>query len=153
MNNSSVTTSSMSWFFSYIYTVEGLVVAVFCTALALSIFSDAKLRGQKEYVIIAGSAAFDALFGLGYTGAGIWRLFIYYSETFSAPVANQQSAKEPVQLLRLSRSGRPAVESSPRHLSASSGSILRRVQAALEPMEEVSQRKHPEHHRISLSVL
>uniref|UniRef100_A0A915D846 Uncharacterized protein n=1 Tax=Ditylenchus dipsaci TaxID=166011 RepID=A0A915D846_9BILA len=79
---SSVTTESISFIPSYIYTVEGLVVAVFCTALALSIFSDAKLRGQKEYVIIAGSAAFDALFGLGYTGAGIWRLFIYYSETY-----------------------------------------------------------------------
>ena len=65
----------------YMYFIEGFILIVFNGILAVSIFSHRTLRSQKEYIIFAANMIFDAIFGLTYFSAGVYRLFfVYYVE-------------------------------------------------------------------------
>lgn len=77
---SNITTASMDIIIYYLYVIESPILIVFSFLLAFSIFNNKFLREQKEYVIFAGSSLFDAIFGLAYFCAGIWRTIIYYTE-------------------------------------------------------------------------
>uniref|UniRef100_A0A914CTS5 Uncharacterized protein n=1 Tax=Acrobeloides nanus TaxID=290746 RepID=A0A914CTS5_9BILA len=77
---SNTTTASLFVGTYYAYVVEGAILLFFNLYLALVIFFTKRLRSQKEYVVIASNMMFDAIFGLGYFIAGIYRLQIYYTE-------------------------------------------------------------------------
>lgn len=75
-----IPTSSLDIGSYYAYVIEGLILIAFNGILAASIFATV-LRSQKEYIIFATNMLFDAIFGLTYFSAGLYRMvFIYYKE-------------------------------------------------------------------------
>ena len=78
---SNVSTSTMDIGSYYMYFIEGLILIVVNVILATAIFVHKSLRSQKEYIVFATNMIFDAIFGLAYCTAGIYKLFfIYYRE-------------------------------------------------------------------------
>lgn len=74
-------TSGMDIRSYYAYVIEGFVLLSFNGVLATAIFATRGLRSQKEYIIFATNLLLDAIFGLTYFSAGLYRLFfIYYKE-------------------------------------------------------------------------
>src|SRR4051794_31635733 len=65
----------------YLYIVEGSILLLFNFYFASKIFLNHKLRNQKEYIIVGSNMLFDAMLGLGYLYAGIFRMMMYYNET------------------------------------------------------------------------
>jgi hypothetical protein len=84
MNSSIVysnqTTASLDVVSFYLFVIEGGIVFVLNSYLALVIFLTKSLRNQKEYIIIASNMSFDAALGLVYFLAGSSDLRIYYTE-------------------------------------------------------------------------
>ena len=65
----------------YLYFIEGGIIFIFNSILALIIFFTTRLRTQKEFVLFGINMVFDAFYGLAYVMGGFYRLNIYLYET------------------------------------------------------------------------
>ena len=77
---SNQTTASLDAVSFYLFVIEGGILVILNSYLALVIFLTTNLRNQKEYLIIASNMSLDAALGLAYFLAGSNNLRIYYNE-------------------------------------------------------------------------
>uniref|UniRef100_A0A1I7YIT9 G_PROTEIN_RECEP_F1_2 domain-containing protein n=1 Tax=Steinernema glaseri TaxID=37863 RepID=A0A1I7YIT9_9BILA len=66
----------------YLYAVEGSFLSAISLALVLLIIATSKLRCQKEFQIFILCIAFDAIFGVAYFSAGLYRLQLVKAYAF-----------------------------------------------------------------------
>ena len=65
---------------SYFCVIEGSIIFVCNTALALLILKIRSLSAQKEFLLFAVNMFFDALFGIAYILAGANSFYLYKTE-------------------------------------------------------------------------
>uniref|UniRef100_A0A7E4VB22 G_PROTEIN_RECEP_F1_2 domain-containing protein n=1 Tax=Panagrellus redivivus TaxID=6233 RepID=A0A7E4VB22_PANRE len=79
--------ASMALVPSYLFIVEGSIVFIFNTVLALIILLTPKFVKHKEYVLLAINVVFDALFGLAYLLGGIFQRRLMDTVEFINPTS------------------------------------------------------------------
>ncbi|KAK0400020.1 hypothetical protein QR680_003313 [Steinernema hermaphroditum] len=77
-----IPTSEISTVPYYMYAVEGSFLFIVSLALVVLIIATSKLRGQKEFQIFILCVAFDAVFGVAYFSAGLYRIQLVGSYSF-----------------------------------------------------------------------
>lgn len=97
------TTESLDVVSLYAYVIEGGLLFVLSLYFSIIILLIRRLRRQKEYIVIAANMLFDSIFGLAYFSAGIYRLFIYYTEICKSTCINIYSKRgyDPPPLCRI----------------------------------------------------
>lgn len=75
---SNITTASLPHITYYVYTIEGFFLMLCDFSLVLFLMISSRFRYQKEYIIYSACLTTDALLGVAYFSAGIYRLILYY---------------------------------------------------------------------------